>query len=125
MGAPPSPSTAVASPAGALQTEVKPADRDRLLGAGWRSSSDLAWSLIGSSEGLHVLTARESEGYHWRLSTTLAETGFDTDQWIGNGCVTGSGRYLVVVYAPRGFTNNPAAFDRAAFSAVVDLLTHA
>jgi hypothetical protein len=104
-----------------VQAEVKPADRDRLLGQGWRSSQNRAWSLIGSSAGLYVLTANESEGYRWRVRATLAETGFDADQWIGNGCVTGSGRYLVVVYAPRAFTNDPVAFDRAGFSAVVDL----
>ncbi len=32
-------------------------------------------------------------------------TGFDTDAWIGNVCVTASGDRAVVAYAPRTFTD--------------------
>ncbi|MEU0096128.1 hypothetical protein [Kribbella sp. NPDC006257] len=113
----------VAPPAGpkAVQVDVKVAERDRLLGPGWQKSTGRAWTLIGSSAGLQVLAADESKGYRWQVRATLGEIGFDTDQWIGNGCLTGSGRYLVVVYAPRSFTNDQVAFDKAGFSAVVDL----
>ena len=51
---------------------------------------------------------------------TLSEPGFDVDQWIGNACLTGSGRRLVVVYGPRTFTNRADLFDRGGFTAVVD-----
>ena len=118
---PSEPSEAAPAEPKPVQVDVKVADRDRLLGAGWRESSSRAWTLIGSGDGLQVLTADESKGYRWQVRATLGEIGFDTDQWIGNGCLTGSGRYLVVVYAPRSFTNDQVAFDKAGFSAVVDL----
>ncbi|MEU0807457.1 hypothetical protein [Streptomyces sp. NPDC005970] len=41
--------------------------------------------------------------------------------WIGNACVTGSGKRAVVAYAPRTFTNKPALMAGGAFIAVVDL----
>ncbi|MFC0624217.1 golvesin C-terminal-like domain-containing protein [Kribbella deserti] len=109
--------------------EPKPVDRvpgqlaDKVLGAGWKSSKDRAWSLVGSQSGLHVLQAQESRGYAWKVLATLAESGFETDSWIGNGCITSSGRYLAVAYAPRTFTNDATAFDKAAFAAVVNLRT--
>ena len=43
--------------------------------------------------------------------------------WIGNACLTGSGRRLVVMYGPRTFTNNADLFARGGFTAVVDLRT--
>ncbi|MFF3822190.1 hypothetical protein ACFYYD_37495 [Streptomyces bluensis] len=58
-------------------------------------------------------------------TASLAEPGFDADQWIGNTCVTGSGKRAVVVYAPRTFTNNPNLMARGGFAAVVDLTTGA
>ncbi|MCX4659225.1 hypothetical protein [Streptomyces uncialis] len=67
------------------------------------------------------MTATEESGYTWKTLASLAEPGFDADQWIGNVCVTGSGKRAVVVYAPRTFTNDPALLARGGFSAVVDL----
>lgn len=97
--------------------------RDGVLGAGWRTSRDRLWTTSGDAQGLHVLVADERAGYAWRTAATLAEPGFDTDAWIGNACVTASGRRAVVVYAPRTFTNKPELFARGAFAAVVDLNT--
>lgn len=97
--------------------------RDSLLGRGWRNSADRAWVLSGDAAGLHVLVADARDGYAWRTAATLFEPGFDADQWIGNACVTGSGRRLAVAYAPRTFTNSGALFSRGAFTAVVDLQT--
>lgn len=102
---------------------VAPAIRDRTLPTGWRSSADMAWTTSGDPVGFHVLAADARSGYTWRTVATLAEPGFDTDRWIGNACLTGSGRRAVVVYAPRQFTNRPQLFDRGAFAAVVDLQT--
>ncbi|GIJ79111.1 SGNH/GDSL hydrolase family protein [Micromonospora phaseoli] len=100
---------------------VDPDRRDTLLAKGWRSSQDVAWTTFGDAEGFHVLAADARTGYTWRTVTSLAEPGFDADQWIGNACLTGSGRRLVVVYAPRTFTNDADLFDRGGFTAVVDL----
>lgn len=100
---------------------VDPKERDRVLAPGWHKSDDLVWTTSGDSTGLHVLVATARGGYGWKTVASLAEPGFDADLWIGNACITGSGRRLVVVYGPRTFTNDPDLFDRGGFTAVVDL----
>lgn len=102
---------------------VLPDQRDRVLGSGWRRSTDRVWTTSGDGRGFHVLVADEADGLSWRTVATLAETGFQVDQWIGNACVTGSGRTLAVTYAPRTFTNKAELFDRGGFTALVDLVT--
>ncbi|MEU9081518.1 hypothetical protein [Streptomyces sp. NPDC048357] len=99
----------------------KVARPDKELPKDWRTSDDRAVTVIGDAEGLHVLAADSSEAYQWAEVATLREDGFDADAWIGNACVTGSGKRAVVAYAPRAFTNKPLLFDRGAFAAVVDL----
>ncbi|WIY00974.1 hypothetical protein QRX60_44175 [Amycolatopsis mongoliensis] len=68
-----------------------------------------------------MLAADSADGYAWRTVATLSEPGVETDQWIGNMCLTGSGRRAVVVYAPRHFTNREYLAERGGFTAVVDL----
>ncbi|MEV0269730.1 hypothetical protein AB0H43_13200 [Hamadaea sp. NPDC050747] len=115
--------TAPGETSAVIRSDVDPADRARILGKRWRSSTDLAWTTSGDATGFHLLIARASDGYAWRTAATLAEPGFDTDMWIGNACVTASGRRAVIVYAPRSFTNRADLFDRGGFTAVVDLTT--
>ncbi|MFI1726648.1 hypothetical protein ACH41F_36675, partial [Streptomyces sp. NPDC020489] len=98
-------------------------ERASVLGSGYRSSADVAWTTTGDAQGFHLLTATEKSGYAWKTLASLAEPGFDADQWIGNVCVTGSGKRAVVVYAPRTFTNDPKLMARGGFTAVVDLVT--
>ncbi|WP_132113430.1 NucA/NucB deoxyribonuclease domain-containing protein [Actinocrispum wychmicini] len=119
--APPGAEPAVALPDPPDPAVVAPDQRDKVLGSGWRQSADRAWTTSGDSNGLHVLVADAREGYAWRTAATLSEPGFDTDLWIGNACVTGSGEKLVVAYAPRAFTNREDTFGLGGFSAVVDL----
>lgn len=107
------------------EATVQPDLRDKVLPHGWRTSDDLAWTTSGDGDGFHVMTASARSGYTWRTVATLSEPGFDVDQWIGNACLTGSGQRLVVVYAPRTFTNKADLFDRGGFTAVVDLSTGA
>ncbi|MFC4121785.1 GDSL-type esterase/lipase family protein [Nonomuraea zeae] len=106
-----------------IPAAVRPEARDKTLGAQWSESKDLAWTTSGDATGFHLLVARSSEGYRWHAVASLSEPGFDTDMWIGNACVTGSGTRAVVIYAPRTFTNRPDLFDRGGFTAVVDLTT--
>ncbi|MFJ4091237.1 hypothetical protein ACIPYS_06595 [Kitasatospora sp. NPDC089913] len=86
-----------------------------------KSSEDRAWTTTGDAEGFHIVVADARDGYAWRTAASLSEPGFDTDLWIGNACVTGSGRHAVVVYAPRTFTNRPELMARGGFTAIVDL----
>ncbi|MEU8121805.1 hypothetical protein AB0C21_24120 [Spirillospora sp. NPDC049024] len=120
--APPSPA-ASAPPAAGPGPAVDPKVRDRVLGPGWRSSGDRVWTTTGDASGFHLLVAEEKTGYAWRTVATLSEPGFDADQWIGNACLTGSGRRIVAAYAPRAFTNKPSLNARGAFTAVVDLVS--
>ncbi|MFJ3998593.1 golvesin C-terminal-like domain-containing protein [Streptomyces parvus] len=104
---------------------VPPAERAAVLGKDYKKSGDLAWTTTSDAQGFHLLTAREKDGYTWQTTASLSEPGFDTDAWIGNACVTGSGKRAVVVYAPRTFTNKPELMARGAFTAVVELNTGA
>ncbi|MFJ6757509.1 hypothetical protein ACIQNK_21085 [Streptomyces sp. NPDC091273] len=118
--APAAPSApAGAQPAGPSQ--IAPADRDQVLGKEWKNSTDRAWTTSSDVTGFHILVADKKAGYGWRTAASLAEPGFDTDMWVGNACVTGSGKRAVVAYAPRTFTNKPELMARGAFTAIVDL----
>jgi hypothetical protein len=107
------------------RSSVQPALRDRLLGANWQKSTDVAVTTAGDATGFHVFTATAGTGYQWRTVATLSEPGMDTDQWIGNACLTGSGTKIVAVYAPRYFTNRSWLFSRGAFAAIIDSKTGA
>ncbi|BFU42282.1 GDSL-type esterase/lipase family protein [Krasilnikovia sp. MM14-A1004] len=114
-GAPPAP----APTAGAAA--LAPSARDELIGKGWQASGDRLWTTTGDATGFHVLVAEARTGYGWRTAATLSVPGLETDLWIGNACVTRSGRRAVVVYAPRAFANSAQYFDRGGFTAIVDL----
>ncbi|MGW2860127.1 golvesin C-terminal-like domain-containing protein [Streptomyces sp. NPDC001205] len=118
----PSPPSAAAAAEDA-RTQIPAKSRDSILGKGWKTSQDRAWTTSGDGSGFHILTADKRDGYAWHTAATLSEPGFDVDTWIGNACVTGSGRRAVVAYAPRTFTNKPELMARGAFTAVVDLDT--
>ncbi|MHA6757331.1 golvesin C-terminal-like domain-containing protein [Streptacidiphilus sp. PAMC 29251] len=93
----------------------------QVLAPGWKSSKDRAVEVIGDDNGLNVMVADAKDGYTWQTAASLSEPGFDSSQWIGNACVTGSGRYAAVVYGPWSFSNSSDARDRGGFAAIVDL----
>ncbi|MFB6553249.1 SGNH/GDSL hydrolase family protein [Streptomyces sp. NPDC056405] len=95
--------------------------RAQILGEGWKNSTDRVWTTSSDAQGFHILTADKRDGYAWKTAASLSEPGFDADAWIGNACVTASGKRAVAVYAPRTFTNKPELMTRGAFTAVVDL----
>lgn len=129
--APPSTATAAtaaaaAAPAGrdtatADRSTVRAGERASVIGADWQTSSDMLWTTAGDGSGLHLLVADANDGYTWRTVATLAEPGVESEQWIGNACLTASGKRAVVVYEPRHFSNREHLFQRGAFAAVVDI----
>ncbi|MEU5048627.1 SGNH/GDSL hydrolase family protein [Streptomyces sp. NPDC021096] len=122
----PSPTPAPAADTkGKAGLAVEPSQRAGILGKDYKKSTDHAWTTSGDGDGFHLLVADEKDGFTWRTAATLSEPGFDTDAWIGNACVTGSGKRAVVAYAPRTFTNKADLMHRGAFTAVVDLGTGA
>ncbi|MFF0795047.1 NocE [Streptomyces spiralis] len=109
-----------------MKSDIKPRSipqkqRAATLGKDYRSSADQAFTTSGDATGFHVMVADERDGYWWKTAASLSEPGFETDTWIGNACVTESGRYAAVAYAPRTFTNKPDLMSRGAFTAFVDL----
>jgi hypothetical protein len=104
-----------------------PSQQDRLgnpgaaLSSGWRHSPDKIVTVQGDESGLHVLLADESTGYAWQTIATLGDPGVETSMWIGQACLTGDGRYAVVVYAPREVTNMAEAMGVLGRVAIVDL----
>lgn len=96
-------------------------DPDESLGPNWRTSKDRAVISSSDKTGLHILVADAPEAYRWRTAATLSEPGIGTDQWIGQLCLTASGRYAMVVYGPRQFVNNEHLMARGGFAAIVDL----
>jgi hypothetical protein len=113
------------SPSAVDTTSVAPEKRTEILGKAWEASTDRAWITIGDAEAFHFFVADGANGYAWKEIAAFSEPGLETDQWIGNACVTSSGKKAVVVYAPRTFTNKGTLFDRGGFTAVVDLTTGA
>jgi endonuclease/exonuclease/phosphatase family metal-dependent hydrolase len=108
-------------PAATAPASVPAAQRGAVLGSGWQTSTDRAVATSGDADGFHLLVADAARGYDWRTLATLSEPGIEADQWIGNVCVTGSGKRAAVVYAPRTFTNKEDLAARGGFTAVVDL----
>jgi hypothetical protein len=119
--------TAAVSPASETSPAPTQAESSRVLAPdtdlpkSWKSSADRVVTVAGDGSGLHVLAADSGRAYQWRTVATLGEAAFGTDLWIGNACVTGSGKRAVVVYAPREFTNSPDLMEHGGFAAVVDL----
>jgi len=112
-------------PAATAPASVPAAQRAAVLGTGWQKSADRAVATSGDADGLHLLIADAAHGYAWRTLATLSEPGIEADKWIGNMCVTGSGKRAVVVYAPRTFTNKEDLAARGGFTAIVDLASGA
>ncbi|MBB4764968.1 SGNH/GDSL hydrolase family protein [Amorphoplanes digitatis] len=121
----PTPAGPARAPDRAPDAANRVTDPDRTLGRNWRTSADRAVTTSSDGTGLHLLVADAGAAYRWRTVATLLEPGFPTDQWIGQYCLTGSGRRAVVVYAPREFSNHDELMSGGAFAAVVDLRTGA
>ncbi|UQA96708.1 golvesin C-terminal-like domain-containing protein [Streptomyces halobius] len=96
-------------------------ERSTVLGKDYKSSKDTAVTTSGDGSGFHLLAADAKDGYTFTTVATLREDGFASDTWIGNHCVTASGKYAAVAYAPRMFTNKPELMVRGAFTALVNL----
>lgn len=84
------------------------------------SVNEVGWRLAGTADGLSVMV---QSGAGWVEQARLSEPGLRTDNWIGQGCATGSGQRLMIAYAPRHFADDPVLFGQGAFAAVVDLAT--
>lgn len=95
--------------------------RDDVLGDQWARDGDEVHVVLNGADGLTVLTAQGSDGYAWEATASLPGFEADTDLWVSNSCVTASGDFMAVVYAPRSVTNDESAFAGGAEASIVDL----
>lgn len=92
------------------------------LGSGYASSSDAIVQATGDAEGLHILSARESDGFSfYEIARLNRKSLSDVGPWTGYVCTTGSGNYAAAVYAPSAWANEPGAYENGAFAAVIRL----
>ncbi len=96
---------------GVFGDELRATDDDRLF------------VVNGTADGVAVLSSRADEDYAWTEFARLDVPVADTDMWLANSCVTSSGDYMAIVYAPRSATNSEAQFKGGASAAIVDLRT--
>ena len=78
---------------------------------------------VSSPESFDVLVPAADGG--WTQLASLRVAGLETHRWVGEICVTGSGRYAAVAFAPITFANKPYLRDQGAFGATIDLRTGA
>ncbi|MGW0120746.1 hypothetical protein [Streptomyces sp. NPDC003327] len=92
------------------------------LGADYAASPDAIVQATGDADGLHVLAARESDGFSFYEIARLSRRGLsDVGPWTGYVCTTGSGNYAAAVYAPSAWSNEPGAYENGAFAALIRL----
>ncbi|MER5702290.1 hypothetical protein ABT023_10100 [Micromonospora sp. NPDC002296] len=76
---------------------------------------------MGDSNGFHLYVARERNAFAWSTLASLSASSLDMGPWMGETCVTGSGRYAVAVFAPKMAANKPRLVRAGAIAAVVDI----
>jgi len=86
-------------------------------------TDDFIVTSTSDSNGYHLYIARSAGSWLWQPLATIQPGGTGDESWIGQQCLTGDGRFAVVVVLPRRAVNNPAARDRGAFAYAVDLGT--
>jgi hypothetical protein len=111
------------TPAATVAADGALADPDAVLGKGWRSSADFAVTGVGDSRGYHLYIAREKKAFAWSTLATLYSPQMDFGPWLGQVCVTGSGKYAVAVFAPKMAVNKPTLRQAGGLAAVVDIAT--
>lgn len=88
------------------------ADRDR----------DILVATRGDERGLHVFTAM-APAWEWHSLATIRSGPLRDWPWTGYHCVTGDGKFVVVVAAPMWFVNQPDLRDREAFAFGIEIAT--
>ncbi|MFE9871546.1 hypothetical protein ACFYON_12980 [Micromonospora sp. NPDC005686] len=123
-GAGTTPATASSRPGGTpAHAPSAVQDPDAALGDGWSTSSDVVVTGAGDSNGFHLYVARERDAFAWSTLATLSASALDVGPWMGETCVTGSGRYAVAVFAPKMAANKPTLVRGGGIAAVVDIAT--
>jgi hypothetical protein len=81
---------------------------------------DFAVTTAPTVNGLAVVVTQRDHGWAPQTVATIQPGGWE-GEYMGQSCVTGTGRYAVVVTGPRYAANRPAAMDRGGAAYAVDL----
>ncbi|HWI73820.1 MAG TPA: hypothetical protein VNT55_17805, partial [Baekduia sp.] len=75
--------------------------------------------------GYELLLARRAASGRWRWAPlgTLSDPATEGEPWTGYECLTGDGRYAVLVTAPQSAASDPVARDRGATAYAVAIGT--
>jgi hypothetical protein len=112
-------SLAVGAPASASHPAAPTGDQRVLRSAPGAADRDLIVTARSSTDGYQLYAARADERWAWRPLASIQPAGNTAEPWIGYHCVTGDGRYVVAVVAPRHAANVPVLRDRGALAYVV------
>src|SRR5215469_12756890 len=77
----------------------------------------------GDQHGWHVFAASSGGGWRWQPLATIQPAGDDSEGWIGQQCLTGDGRFVVVVIAPWHVQNEAWGMGSGALAYVVNAHT--
>src|SRR5260370_28034271 len=77
----------------------------------------------GDTLGWHLYAASSADGWRWHGLATLRPGGSAHESWIGQQCLTGDGRFVVTVVAPRHAHNSGTGMDRGGLAYAVDAHT--
>ncbi|MEW1839192.1 SGNH/GDSL hydrolase family protein [Nonomuraea angiospora] len=74
----------------------------------------------GDTSGYHVYAASSGDGWTWHALATLQPGRGQEERWIGQQCLTGDGRYAVVVVAPWSASNRETGVNAGGLVYAVD-----
>jgi len=88
-------------------------------------AGDEVTTATGDQHGYHIYAASAGGHWSWQPLATLQPGGQADQQWIGQQCLTGDGRYVIAVVAPWAAQNTPAGIAQGGLAYAVDAHTGA
>ncbi|MEV4325292.1 SGNH/GDSL hydrolase family protein [Microbispora rosea] len=79
----------------------------------------------GDTSGYHLYAAGPADGWTWHALATIQPGHGEDERWIGQQCLTGDGRWVVVVVAPWSAANSEAGMNSGGMAYAVDAHTGA
>ncbi len=74
------------------QAGIPDEDRVDLLGKAAAASNDVVYTALGGPDGVAILRAGATDGFHWERIASIAVPPIETDGWVVNHCLDPSAR---------------------------------
>lgn len=88
-------------------------------------SGDEVFTGAGDSNGWHVYVASAGNNWAWESLANILPRGDNSQQWIGQQCLTGDGTAIVAVVAPWSANNSASGLDHGAYAYAINAHTGA